>query len=359
MLRTCEIPVSISSVGGCKLRTFHKIKYHSSQAFPDEIAKPERDFQVYEGSPLKIIEANDVFLPFGSKCLYDREGVRINESCVRRRKGLAELVSAGPETISLPTDFITVDQPVVYLAWLQNHWGHFLTEGMSRLWAFSEYPELKEMLGAYCCYTLPHQNIRDFIEALDLNIYIGGDRRNQAIRFRKIFIPLPSFSNQAEAYSVHRNAASKVVEVHLQEECTQVSNQPVFLSRSKLSSARTVRNQIELERILTKMGFLVVYPEELTLSSQINLFNHYRYFTGCWGSAFHTTILSQHPETVATHVLCGDTPNFDYLMFDSILANEANYVLAMTAVDGENQVWPNLNLAIDIEKAVSYFQRLV
>jgi hypothetical protein len=46
-------------------------------------------------------------------------------------------------------------------------------------------------------------------------------------------------------------------------------------------------------------------------------------------------------------------------MFDSILGNEANYILAMTAVPGEDQVWPNLNLAIDVEKAVSYFEKLV
>lgn len=359
MLRALDIPVTISSVAGCRLRAFNKIKYYSSEEFPDEIVKPERDFQVYEGSPVKIIEANDAFLPPGSKCLYDRHGVRINESCVRRGKGLARLIAAGSDTISLPTDFITVDEPVVYLSWLQNHWGHFLTEGISRLWAFSQYPELKQMLGAYCCCSLPHKNIRDFIDALDFNVYIGGDRRHQAIRFRKIFIPIPSFSNQAEAYSVHRKAAATVVDAHLQEDKSQISNQPVFLSRARLGGARMIQNQTEFESVLAKMGFLVVYPEELTLSSQIKLFNHYRYFTGCWGSAFHTTILSRCPETIATHILIEDTPNFDYLMFDSILANEANYIAAMPPVPGEDQAWPHLHLAIDVEKAVSYFERLI
>jgi hypothetical protein len=359
MLQALDIPVSISSVAGSRLRTFNKIKYYSSEEFPEEIAKPERDFQVYEGSPLKIIEADDAFLVSGFKCLYDRHGVRINESCVRRGKGLRKFISAGPDTISLPTDFITVDEPVVYLSWLQNHWGHFLTEGISRLWVFSQYPELKQMLGAYCCCALPHKNIRDFIDALDFNVYIGGDGHHQAIRFRKIFIPIPSFSNQAEAYSVHRQAVSTVVEAQFQEACPQVSSQPVFLSRSRLGGARMIQNQAELESVLTKMGFLVVYPEELTLASQIKLFNQYRYFTGCWGSAFHTTILSRCPETITTNVLCEDTPNFNYLMFDSILGNEANYVRAMQPVPGEEQVWPHFKVAIDVEKAVSYFARLV
>lgn len=306
-----------------------------------------------------MIEANDVFLPLGPKCLYDRHGIRIDESCIRRGKGLARFIAAGPPTMPQPTDFITVDQPVVYLAWLQNHWGHFLAEGISRLWVFSEYPELKKLLGLYCCSRLPHKNIRDFIEALDFDVYFGGDNRHQAIRFRKIFIPVPSFAIHVEAYTVHRKVTATVVERNLRNECPQLSSQPVFLSRSKLAGARVISNETELERILAKMGFLIVYPEELTLSSQVQLFNRHRYFAGCWGSAFHTTILSRHPETIATSVLCDGTPNPDYLMFDSILGNEAKYISAMVPLPGKDQTWPHLNLAIDVDKAVSCFERLI
>jgi hypothetical protein len=107
------------------------------------------------------------------------------------------------------------------------------------------------------------------------------------------------------------------------------------------------------------LGILVVYPEEFTLSPQTKPFNHYRYFTGCWGSAFHTTIPFRCPETIATNVLCEDTPNFNYLMVDSILGNGAAFILAMTAVPDEDKVWPYLNLAVEVEKAVSYFERLI
>lgn len=359
MLRAYDVPVTISSAAGCDLRTCDKIKYYSSEECPDEVARPERDFRVYEGSPVKIIEAEDAFLPLGATCLYDRDGARIAESCVRRGKGLAQFISAGSETVQPPADFITVDQPVVYLAWLQNHWGHFLTEGVSRLWVFSQYPELKRTLGVYSCPGLPHQNIRDFINALDFDVYIGGDHRRQALRFRKVFIPLPSYANQAEAYTIHRKVAWAVMEAYLQRGRVQVSGQPVFLSRSRLGGDRAIGNETELETALARMGFLVVYPEELTLSSQIELFNRHRTFAGCWGSAFHNIILSKSPESVVTHVLCDDTPNFNYLMFDAILGNEANYISAMTAVPGKTQKWPHLNLAIDVEKAVSYFERLV
>jgi len=354
MLQAFDFPVTISSAAGCKLRTFDRIRYYSSED-PEEILAPARHFQVYDGTPCTIIEVNDAFRPLGPKCLYDRHGARIDESCVRRGKGLTKFIASGPDTMPLPTDFITVDQPVVYLGWLQNHWGHFLTEGISRLWPFCQYPELKRMLGVYCCSTLPHQNIWDFINALDLDIYIGGDRPRQAIRFRKVFIPLPSFVNQAKAYTVHSKAVASVVDFCLREECPQVSSQPVFLSRSKLAVARSVSNEAELERALTKRGFLIVYPEELNLSSQVNLFNNYRYFAGCWGSAFHTVILSKRPETITTDVLCEGTPNPNFLMFDSILGNEAKYVWTMMPIPGKEQTWPNVDLVIDLDKAISYF----
>lgn len=57
----------------------------------------------------------------------------------------------------------------------------------------------------------------------------------QAVRFRKIFIPLPSFANQAEDYMDHCKAASTAAEVHLRGERAQVSSQVVFLSRFSLN----------------------------------------------------------------------------------------------------------------------------
>src|SRR5678816_3155376 len=119
MLQSSDMPLTVCSVDSRRSQTFDKIKLHySSDELLSQIAKRKEDFQVYEGPP-RIIEANDAFLPVGSSSLYDRHGVRIDESCVRRWKDLANIVKGGPDTVPVPTDFITIDEPVVYLSYLQ------------------------------------------------------------------------------------------------------------------------------------------------------------------------------------------------------------------------------------------------
>jgi len=359
MFRNQVIPVTISSADGCLSRTTDNIKYHYSGDNPRTIVKDlGQEFQIFDGCPGGIIEATDAYFVPGAMCLYERHGVRIAESCVRRGKGLVEFVNAGSEAISLPSDFITINEPLLYLSWLYDHWGDFLTQGTSRLWALLQYPELATITGFFLPSHRLHNNITDFIKSLNLNIRAGWYVPNRPVRFRKVFIPTASFSNRCQAYSVHREPASAVADHHLRENNFQVSEQPVFLSRSRLGGGRDIQNQLELESALARKGFLIVYPEELNLVEQIMLFNQHRHFWGCWGSAFHTAILCRSPANIATHVICHCIPNVNFLMFDSILGNDANYVESMLPVPGKQRVWPDLNLTVDVEKVLSYYSRM-
>jgi hypothetical protein len=376
MFRSCVIPVTVLSAAGSASRTTENIKYHCAGHIPKTIANAGQVVRVFDGPPATILEISDAYFVPGSMCLYDRDGVRITESCTRRGAGLTEFLHAGDGTILLPTDFITVEEPVVYLSWLSNHWGHFLTEGTSRLWALFQCPELAKLTGIYLTRSPVHGNIRDFIRALGLsirsgrcrpttpikiralglNLRSGRYRPTTPIKFRKIFIPAASFSNRAQGYCVHREAAAAVSDLLLRENVFQVSDQPVFLSRSRLHSDRQIQNQNELESALARRGFLIVYPEEFTLSEQVVLFNRHRHFSGCWGSAFHSAIFSREPDSIATHIICHSIPNVNYLMLDTILGNDANYVGSIFPVPGKEQVWPHLYLSIDVEQTLRYYE---
>jgi len=355
MFHSQVIPVTIVSATGCTSRTTENIKYHYAGDPHYPVDQHGKEFQVFDGAPARIVEIADAYFVPGAMSLYDRNGVRIPESCIRRGKGLVEFFHAGPETVSLPTEFVTVSEPLVYLSWLPDHWGDFLTEGTSRLWALFEYPELARIPGFFFSSRPVHDNMTDFIKSLSLSIRVGGYALDRCIKFRKLFIPMPSFCNRGEAYSVHRKPASAVVDAHLRERSPQVSEQPVFLSRSRVISDRTIQNQEALENALAREGFLIVYPEEMNLAEQIMLFNQHHHFYGCWGSAFHTAVLSRSPGSIATQIICYGIPNVNFLMFDSILGSDANYVRSMFFVPGE-QLWPHYNLTIDVELALSYYQ---
>jgi hypothetical protein len=80
-----------------------------------------------------VIEVWDAFFVLGRVCLYDNNGRRIVESCIRRGPDLTENVSAGPDAIQIPLEFTTVSESLIWFSRTTNSWGHFLTEGIGRL----------------------------------------------------------------------------------------------------------------------------------------------------------------------------------------------------------------------------------
>src|SRR6202041_3545870 len=104
----------------------------------------------------------------GSWSLYDKTGLRIPESCVRRRQDLSAYIRAGAETIDVPSDVITIDDPILYLCSVANQWGHFLTEGISRLWALAVYPDLAKLRWFCCAPGKLYPSIIQYFDALGL-----------------------------------------------------------------------------------------------------------------------------------------------------------------------------------------------
>ena len=74
-----------------------------------------------------------MYIP-GYHNLYDNNGVRIEESCIRRGVDNNEYVLSGPKTIELPRPKNVISGVSFYCSWIFNHWGHLLTESVSRLW---------------------------------------------------------------------------------------------------------------------------------------------------------------------------------------------------------------------------------
>jgi hypothetical protein len=362
MLPGIVVPIRVKGGNGYSSRTTSNIKYHCRELPAENLAKRNYRCSVYEGSPETVLEVSDAYLVPGSKCLYDRNGTRIAESCIRRGERLDEFVASEAINISLPSDYTVVEEPILYLSWLPKNWGHFLTEGTSRLWAIFQYPELRAMNGLYLMSRPVHKNIEDFVRALSLNIHTMEYRTSKqtkalkAIKFRTVIVPAPSFFNRGAAYSIHQKFASSVIDYYLRDNQSELSDRPVFLSRAKFGGTHCVQNQVELEEAIARLQFLIVHPEELTLMEQVNLFNRYRHFTGCWGSAFHTSILSRSPNKLATHVLCEGIPNVNYLMLDSILGTEANYVESMIRIPGPGQPLRRVNLYADVNAIVSYYR---
>ncbi len=70
----------------------------------------------------------------------------------------------------------------------------------------------------------------------------------------------------------------------------------IYLSRSKIISHRNLKNENELENIVKKLGYEVIYPEKLSIIEQAKIFNNAEVVVGPTGAAF-TNILFCKPGT--------------------------------------------------------------
>ena len=246
-------------------------------------------------APPVLLERSSVYFIRGSISLYDSDGQRIPESCLSRASGLH---MPGPERIEVPEGCRTINEPMLYLGWLQDHWGHFLTEGISRLWARHVHPETHD-LNSFTAFGYPlAPQVTDYLRWLGLS----GTRFthfDQAVRIETCFIPAPSFTDRTEAFAAHLLPSQQMAELSSFARQRGTTSRPVYLSRSRLGFGRKTRREEELEQALSNRGVLIVYPEQLSLQQQIALFNTHEVFIGTWGSAFHGMSLSLEPRRLS------------------------------------------------------------
>jgi len=333
-----------------------QITFHTSRpeaAYRERVAGMIAAAPVFADPPEEIVEADGAYFIPGAFCLYDRHGQRIAQSCIRR--GPDEVFNAPDEFIEPPADCPEIFGPLLYLSWLPAHWGHFLTETSSRLWAYLRFPELRA-----CRPFLVHEEpilpaVRDFCSRINLRTedFCAPAR---PVRLKKCFVPAPSFANRAFAHFCHLAAPRAVARGILGERKVTQREEPVYLSRARLTAQRGLRNETEIETQLRARGVHIAHIEALSLQQQIELFNAHKIFIGCFGSAFHNLGFRSTSEAAEVHMFVDDVPNANFLMYDALLGNRAHYIDAILPTPGAPQAWPRMDLTIRTETCLAYLR---
>jgi hypothetical protein len=320
--------------------------------------------KIKKGSPKEVLELNDVYIVNGEgmNCLYDADGHRILQSCVRRGESGNECIEAYVEKIDIPDECDNISEPIVYLSSFYRHWGHFLTESISRLWARHEYPELRGMKGLYRSYfrdqLADYQYITDYFSSSTIEpIELLSVKK--ITKIDKCFLPAASFSNRNEGYTSHLTSPHDVARSYLGDMSPDRRNQPIYMSRSRLTKFdRKILNEAELTNVLVNHGVRVIYPEEMSLEEQITIFNTHSVFIGCCGSAFHSTLFSLASQEITTFVLCERWINPNYIMIDAIVGNTSNYMCVLTREDPEKRGDGGVRmLKIDVGAAIAQLRQ--
>ncbi|MBU3618788.1 DUF563 domain-containing protein [Polynucleobacter sp. JS-Fieb-80-E5] len=174
----------------------------------------------------------------------------------------------------------------IYLGSFFSHYGHFLTEGLSRMWLekFSEYDSVifqpfifgKKML-----------SVHNFI----FELYKIGDEKikivNTPTEFESIDVPqqlwLINREPDIRMRSMYENIKKNCLVKHKDENIYG----KIFLSSRSFSRVDNIES---IENLLRTNGFNVIYPEDYEFSHQVYLYANASVFVSISGSGMHNVI---------------------------------------------------------------------
>lgn len=175
-----------------------------------------------------------------------------------------------------------LDREVIYGGIPNPSYGHFLTEGVARLWFAKLHPEIPVVWSG----------TTQELTALQLQILSALEIKNEHIfldsptEFSSVIFPFPGLS--LGDYCLPEYAA---VIGGIPAEAV-VPGKKLYLSRSRLEHTRgSVGIEASLENCLERFGFTIFHPELFSLAEQAREISSAEIVLGIEGSALHTLLL--------------------------------------------------------------------
>lgn len=180
-----------------------------------------------------------------------------------------------------------------------GHFGHLMTEVISRLWGWdrakADDPDLKAL------FRIRFTNERDpNLERTIFRAY-GIDESDIAwvdepVWLNSAWAATPQFHNQVPHY-VHPGILETWHRIRDGLPSVDVpTSEKLFVSRSAELRARRCTNRPEVESWFRDAGFRVIYPEQYSMPEQAHIFAHARVIAGFGGSAMFNAIFADRLE---------------------------------------------------------------
>ena len=295
---------------------------------------------------LNITIYRDLVAVPGRAALYTNDGKRIDSTnrvvIPESDRSFQKFYKHSPSPIEVP-DCVAHEEPVLYLGQALDHYGHFLTDSMARMWAALNVRlpclmlDMSRMSGSYGS---------EILAALHLSVISP----TAPTIYRTVWVPYPAFTRNGHPAPEADAAHLRVTTALYQPGQPNRWSKPVFLSRSRFNSRiRSTDSETEaaLEQTMAEAGFEIVYPETLPLAEQIAIFNESPTIVGMLGSAFHTALFSRRDYRGRIVLLTwSDKGTTLYKNVDALKGYTAHYVRCLERTE-DGLVRVDLTAAID------------
>lgn len=265
-------------------------KAEALKAWYDAPVEVRENPEIWQGSNATILPLRrDDQLLFGRGGVVDSDGNYVD-------------LSAIPGRVQYAYPFENAeyrDETVVYCGYLVNHWGHFLIEGVTRLWYFLENDR---RVDKYVFFLDEHEereikgNYREFLELL--KIWDRLEIINRPTTYREVIVPELGIHMRA-AYTpklvkVFDAAADSVI-----PDPSWETPEKIYFSRSQFQKGLPFESGYDtLDNFFAKNGYTILYPEKVPLSRMIHYIRNSKVVASLSGSLPHNMLFANQGQRV-------------------------------------------------------------
>lgn len=287
--------------------------------------------------------------------LSDRILVRDNKILLLPENGIHEesvrnIISNG---LGRGQQVLRIDEEVVLLCGpAYQMYGHWLVDFLPRLFCLVKagysLPSLRYLLPADIAIFA-----KQWLEALGISErqIIFYDKITQQCAISRAIIPTNlrghSLSNPllGEAFRYFKSVIQKTV--------SPLADRKIFISRRRWGNmTRQLINTTEIEEFFAENGFEIIYPEDLSIRDQVEMFSASGVIAGEYGTGLHGSVFA--PASAKIIALRGNHahPSFLQSGICSVFGQDCGYIFGETTIMDGNQLFK-----IEISDAAEYLSK--
>ncbi len=252
---------------------------------PPAIIEPLSDAQI---APVTVDEgfAHGIYRADGSFCEISR--TRISDSRFTNSSHLPD-----------PDSLKRLEGTYLFCGLGRHHFGHFLMETASRLWA------LEGREGHYDGLIILTPPKIDFAAVLRRRMKVFFDMMgctmpihivSRPMEVEQLHVPAQGFGHLQ--WAVGTEAFRRFVRTRVAHACRPMGPEKIYVSRSKLKHVfQHVDQEERIEKLMISAGYTVFHPERHNMYQQCQVYRAAHTIVGGDGSAFHLAPFAMMPKT--------------------------------------------------------------
>lgn len=256
---------------------------------PVEIRQEPAIWQGEQATILPLRRDPSFGLLFGKGGVVDCQGQYVDLSAIPGRVQFAYPFE-NPETR---------EETVVYCGYMVNHWGHFLIEGVTRLWYFLEQDASVDKYVFFLDEGEQRQiqgNYREFFQLL--GIWDKLEFINRPTTFRRVIVPDRGI-HMRQGYAPKLLGVFDRIAENVRPQPDWDTPEKIYFSRSQFQKGQPFEFGFDaLDNFFAKNGYTILYPEKVPLSRMIHYIRSCQVVATLSGTLPHNMLFARSGQKV-------------------------------------------------------------